>query len=117
MEKAGKKSTGRPSQTVTRENSIGIRLTKSERFIIYQKARRTGMNLSTYIRQMAISGKVIARLNEEDRQLVRQLIQMSGDIHQLVVTAQEAGMLKATMHYEALRNKIDKLIDQFNHDK
>jgi hypothetical protein len=117
MEKVGKKNAGRPAQIVTRENSLGIRLTKSERFIIFQKARRTGMNLSTYIRQMAINGKVIAQLSEEDRQIVRQLIQMSGDIHQLVVTAQEAGMLKATMHYEVLRNRIDTLINQFNHDK
>jgi hypothetical protein len=117
MNNPSKKHTGRPTQPITRENSTGIRLTKSERFIIQQRARRTGMNLTTYIREMAVNGKVVSRLSEEDRQIVRQLIQMSGDIHQLVKAAKEAGLPKATLHYEALRNRIDNLLNQFSHDK
>jgi hypothetical protein len=117
MKNSGKKGTGRPSTTEARENTTGIRLTKAERFIIVQKARRTGMNLTTYIRQMAINGKVVGRFSEEDRQIVRELIQMSSDIHQVATVAKEAGILKATHHYEALRDRIDQLLNWLDHDK
>jgi len=117
MSNPTKKNTGRPIQPVKRENAIGIRLTPVERFRIEQKAGRTGMNLTTYIRQMALTGKIIDRLTEEDRQILRQLIQMSCSISELAKVASDAGMLKAMFHFEALRNRIDNLIDQFNHDK
>jgi len=117
MKNSGKKGTGRPSGADARGNTTGVRLTKAERFLIVQKARRTGMNLTTYIRQMALSGRVIARLNEEDWQIVKQLIRMSDDIHQLATVAKEAGILKATLHYETLRNRIDELLTRLDHDK
>lgn len=117
MTNSGKKSKGRPSLSDARANTTGIRLTKAERFIITQKARRTGMNLTTYIRQMAINGKVVGRFSEEDRQIVRELIQMSGDIHQVATVAKEAGILKATHHYQALRDRIDQLLTRLDHDK
>jgi hypothetical protein len=117
MKNSGKKGTGRLSTADARENTTGIRLTKAERFIIVQKARRTGMNLTTYIRQMAIAGKVVGRLSEEDRQIVRELIQMSSDIHQVAMVAKQAGILKATHHYEALRDRIDQLLNRLDHDK
>ena len=117
MSSSTKKTTGRPTQPVKRENAIGIRLTQAERFIIVQKARRSGMNFTNYIRQMAITGKIIDRLTEEDRQILRQLIQMSGSVSALAKTASDAGMLKAMFLFEALRSRIDNLIDQFNHDK
>jgi hypothetical protein len=41
---------------------------------------------------------------------------MSGDLHQLVKVANEAGMLKAALHFEALRNKFDGLIKLLDHD-
>ncbi len=117
MNNPTKKNTGRPLLPVKRENTTGIRLTKAEHFIITQKARRTGINLTTYIRQMAIHGTVVARLTDEDRQFVRQLIQLSNDMNQLVQLAREQGILKAMLHFETTRNKIDELLKQLSHDK
>ena len=117
MTSQSKKNTGRPTKPIKREKPMGVRLTASERFIITQKAERTGMTITAYLRHMAIHGKVIARLSEEDRRIFRQLIQLAGEIHQLVVIAEKEGMLKATLQYEGLRTRIDNLIDQFNHDK
>jgi hypothetical protein len=117
MTNQAKKNTGRPSQPVKRENAIGIRLTLSERFIIEEKAERASMRLTAYLRHMAIHGKVIARLSEEDRKIVRQLIQMTNEIHELVVLADKEGMLRAILEFESVRNRIDNLIDQFNYDK
>jgi len=117
MSNPTKKQTGRPVLAVKRENTTGIRLTKAEHFILTQKAKRTGMNLTTYIRQVAIHGTVVARLTEEDRQFVRQLIQLSNDLHQLVLLAREQGILKVVLHFEVMRDKIDALLKQLNHDK
>lgn len=96
---------------------MGIRLTASERFIIKQKAERAGMSLTAYLRHMAIHGKVIERLNNEDRENLRQLIKMNNEIHDLVALADKEGMVKAIFQFEGLRSRIDNLIDQFNHDK
>ena len=83
---------------------MAVRLTASERFIIKQKAERAGMTLTAYLRHMAIHGKIIDRLNEEDRKNIRQLIQMNNEIHELVVLAEKEGMVKATVQYEGLRS-------------
>lgn len=117
MSSQSRKNTGRPTKPIKREKSMGVRLTISERFIITKKAERAGMTLTAYLRHVAIHGKVTARPSEEDRNIARQLIKMTTEIHQLVVIADKEGMLKATAQYESLRNRIDNLIDQFNHDK
>jgi len=117
MTSQSKKNTGRPTKPIKREKPMGVRLTASERFIITQKAERAGMTQTAYIRHQAIHGKVIARPSEEDRNIARQLIKMAADIHQLVMIADKEGMLRATIQYESLRNRIDKLIDHFNCDK
>ena len=96
---------------------MGVRLTVAERFIITQKAERAGMSLTAYLRHMAIHGKIIDRLNEEDRENIRQLIKMNNEIHELVVLADKEGMVTAIFQFEGLRHRIDNLIDQFNHDK
>lgn len=96
---------------------MAVRQTVSERFIITEKAKRAGMTLTSYLRHMAIHGKLIERLSEQDRKDLRNLIQMTNEIHKLVVLAEKEGMLKATVEYESLRNRISSLIDQINHDK
>ncbi len=117
MESSKKKTAGRPVQLTKRESSTGIRLTKAERFIIFQKARRTGMTLTSYIRQMAIRGTVETRFTDEERQVVSQLVQMSTDIHQLAQVAKDQGILKAMLHFESMRNKFDGLLNRIRHDK
>ncbi len=96
MTNSGKKQKGRPSLSDARENTTGIRLTKAERFIITQKARRTGMNLTTYIRQMAINGKVIGRFGDEDRQILREL---SSDVQKRYSPDRNGG--KRGRHFES----------------
>jgi len=117
MNNQTRKSTGRPAQPIKRDKPMGFRLTASERFIIKQKAERAGMSLTAYLRHMAIHGKVIDRLNEEDRENIRQLIKMTNEIHELVVLADKEGMVKAIFQFEGLRYRIDNLIDQYNYDK
>jgi len=117
MDNQMKKNTGRPAKPIKREKAIGIRLTQVERFIITQKAERAGMTMPAYLRHTAIHGKIIARLNEEDRKIYRQLIQMTNEIHELVVLADKEGMLRAIFQFEGVIIRIDNLIEQLNHDK
>ena len=116
MNNQTKKSNGRPAKPIKREKPMGVRLTVTKRFIITQKAERAGMSLTAYLRHKAIHGKIIERLNEEDRENIRQLIKMNNKIHELVVLADKEGMVKAIFQFEGLRHRIDNLIDQFNHD-
>ena len=116
MNSQSKKNTGRPAKPIKRERSMAVRLTATERFVITQKAERAGMTLTAYLRHIAMNGKVFARVSEEDRNIARQLIKMTNEIHELVVLADKEGMIKAIFLIEGLRFRIDNLIEQFNHD-
>jgi len=61
MEGERRKCGGRPKQNIKRESATGVRFTKAEYLIIKQKASIAGMRITTYIREMALHGKIIAR--------------------------------------------------------
>jgi hypothetical protein len=112
-----KKTPGRPKKIVKRELTSGIRLTKSEAFIIREKAQKAGLCFTDYIRKTAIYGEVKARFTEEERQFVRGLIGMSNNLNQLVKVGHQEGLLHATLHFEQYRDQIDDLLNQLRHGK
>ena len=101
---------GRPKKIVKREKFTGVRLTKSEHFIVKEKALKAGLPLSGYVRQMAINGTVKARLNEEERHFVRQLIGMANNLNQVAKSCHEEGVLKAILYFENYRTQLDELL-------
>lgn len=103
---------GRPRKAIKRESGTGVRFTKAEYFIVRQKANKAGLKLTEYIRAMAIEGKVIARLNEEEKNFFRQLIGMANNLNQLTKKAHQEGMLKAILHLEKYCKQIDQLLIQ-----
>lgn len=117
MEKvrANKKPAGRPAKSTKKEIRAAIRFSKTEHFVIRQKAARAGLKVSAYIRQIAIQGQVTNRLNEEDRHFVRQLIGMSNNLNQLTKNSHQEGMLKTMYYFEVFRNQIDLLLHKLNH--
>lgn len=112
MESEKRNSGGRPKKVVKRESATGIRFTKSEYFIIKQKASKAGIRITTYIRQMALEGNVIARISEEERHFVRQLIGISNNLNQLTKKGHQEGLLTAVLLFEKYRNIIDELLEQ-----
>jgi len=112
MESEKRKSNGRPKQVIKRESATGIRFTKAEYFVIKQKASKAGICITTYIRQTALNGKVIARMSEEERHFVRQLIGISNNLNQLTKKAHQEGLLTAVLLFEKYRNIIDELLVQ-----
>lgn len=103
---------GRPRKAVNR-TVTSLRLTKVEYYVIKSKATKAGLRVTAYIRQMAINGKVTARLNEEERQFVRELVGISNNLNQLTKKGHQEGLLTAVLMFEKYRNMIDELLEKF----
>src|SRR5690349_14297034 len=92
--KDNRKPVGRPVKAIKKEIRSCIRFSKTEYFIIRQKASEAGVKPSAYVREVAINGRVIKRLTEEERQFVRLLVAMSNNLNQLTKNSYKEGMLK-----------------------
>lgn len=53
-----KKPAGRPAKGIKKDIRTAIRFSKTEYFIVRQKATKAGIKVSAYIRQIAIEGAV-----------------------------------------------------------
>ena len=96
--------------------SITTAVTTAQHFIIKQKARQAGVNLSEYMRQMAIDGQLISRWSEEERQIFKKLVEMSNGINQLARNAQKEGTTNIMLYFNQYRDRIDEVVKQLSHD-
>jgi len=112
MESVKRNSGGRPKKVIKRESATGIRFTQAEYFIIKQKASEAGVCITTYIRKMALEGKVIARMNEEERHFYRQLSGMSQNFNQLTKKAHQEGIITAVFLFEKYRDMMDEIVEK-----
>jgi hypothetical protein len=103
---------GRPKKDVKKLIVTAVRFTKVEHFIVKQKALKAGLGVSVYLRLMALNGQVIAKLSEEERHIVRDLIGMSNNINQLAKRAHQEGLLKALLSFESYRDQLDALLQK-----
>ena len=108
---------GRPRKPVRKEIVIGTRFSKAEHFVVKEKASKAGLKPSEYVRTICIHGEVKARINEEERHFVRQLIGMANNINQLTKMANQQGILRIAVHFEKYRTEIDQLLKALRHDK
>ncbi len=111
-ERQTKHKGGRPKMLVKKESATGVRFSKSEYFIVKHKAEKAGLKISAYIRRMSINGQVMQRLNDEERQFVRQLVGISNNLNQLTKKAHQAGIHTIQINLEAYRNTINELLLQ-----
>ncbi len=107
-----KQRNGRPKKSVKKEIIKSIRFSKVEYYVIKQKAFRAGTKITFYIRQMAVEGRIISRLNDEERLFVRQLIGMANNLNQLTKKGHQEGLLTAIMMFEKYKNLIDELLEK-----
>jgi hypothetical protein len=101
---------GRPRKAVKKEITIGIRFSRIEHFVIKEKSSIAGVKPSEYIRRITLAGIVKARITDEDRHLVRQLVGMANNLNQLTKLANQQGLMRIVLHFEEYRNKIDGLL-------
>ena len=105
-----RKKAGRPAKDIKKEIRACVRITRAEYFFIREQAAKAGMKLSAYLREAIFEDKVIARLTEEERQVVRQLIGMANNINQIAKVCHQEGLLSALWQFESYRNHIDELL-------
>ena len=61
---------------------------------------------------MALNGKIISTLNEEERLFVRQLIGMANNLNQLTKKGHQEGLLTAVLMFEKYKNLMDELLEK-----
>ncbi|UPK72856.1 plasmid mobilization protein [Chitinophaga filiformis] len=108
---------GRPPKAIRKEICTGVRFTKTEYFIVREKAIKAGLRYTVYVRQMALFGGVIARLSNDERTYIKQLIGMANNINQVSKQAHKEGMLNAMLLFESYRKQIDRLLNRLRRDK
>lgn len=99
------------------EKFVGFFVTKVQYFVIRQKAEKAKVNISDYMRQMAVNGYVKVKWTEEEREMVRQLFGVSADIHRLVELAGKEGALQAALLFAKYRGIMDEIVNKLCHDR
>lgn len=113
---SGKK--GRPpKKTATRQKNIGFYMTLAQYAVIERRAEAAGVNISDYMRQVAIQGEVRAKWTAEEREMVKRLIGMSVDLQGLVTAAGEQGVALAAELFMKYRGDLDEVIKILCHDR
>jgi hypothetical protein len=93
---------------------VGFYVTNTQYFIIQQKVAMAGVNISDYMRQLAIYGKVKARWTAEEREIFKRMVSISNDLHQLVAVARQEGASSVLLHFERYRQLIDDVIKRLS---
>jgi Mobilization protein NikA len=104
------KKAGRPVQDNKKDVRAAVRFSALEYYVVKQKAIRSGLTISSYIRQTALSGKVISRLTTEEVHFVRQLIGMSNNINQVAKTCHSQGLFEAMAYFEQYQAQLDEIL-------
>ena len=108
---------GRPKKVIKREAATGVRFTKSEYFIVKQKASKAGMKITVYVRTMAVEGLVKARPHPVDKALEKQLSGMANNINQITKLAHQQGMLSALLFFEKLKEELHHILNKLRDDQ
>ena len=105
-----KRKGGRPAKKIKMEIRACVRFSKYEYFVIKEKASKTGLSASAYLREIAINGQVKNRLSDEEHKYVRQLIGMANNINQIAKACHAEGVLRAMQYFENYRSQIDEVL-------
>jgi len=101
------KTIGRPKKAIRLEKKVKFSVTAAHYLVIQQKAADAGVTIPEFLRQSSINGQVKPRWTPEERDIFKQLVSMSNDIHQMRETAQKEGVLSAILYFEKYRDNID----------
>jgi len=105
-----KKRAGRPTKSVKKELRATVRFTRPEYFIVTEKAAQAGLTPSAYLRQVAIQGRVMARLTDEDKQDIRTIVGMANNINQIAKCCHQEGAVKASLYFRSYRPIFDHFL-------
>jgi hypothetical protein len=106
-EEKKKKRAGRPAK---KEINASVRFSRSEYFIVKEKASTCGVSVSNYIRQASIYLKITPRLTDEERHFRRQLIGMANNMNQMAKACQQEGLFEAMVLFENYRQQLIEVL-------
>ena len=97
-----------------RNKNVSIWVSNAERFIIQERAALVGLKISPFVRECAMKGQVQARHKIEERQFFRETVDISNALNQLLVMAEEEGMLAVALEFQHYRDRVNGLLKGFN---
>lgn len=115
--KKKKRQAGRPVKSVKRDIRAGVRFSKSEYFVIKEKATKAGLKTSEYIRQTAIYATIKARLTPEERIIIKSLIGMANNINQIAKACHQENVLQAMYYFQSTIKEFDEILKKLKNDK
>ena len=108
---------GRPKKAIVQEKFVGYFVTKAQHLVIQQKAAKAKVNISDYMRQVAVNAYVKAKWTKKEREMVKTLIAMSAEVHRLVEMARKDGAAQTALYFSECRGVMDNLINALCHDR
>jgi hypothetical protein len=111
------KITGRPPKAKKQEKNIGFFVTNEQYAVIQEKAAQAKVNISDYMRQMAVNGYVKIRWTATDVANLKQLVELSNALHAVAGIAEKEGALSAMAFFAGYRDRIDVVIKSLEDDR
>jgi hypothetical protein len=102
----------RTPKGLDRLKRVTLNLTEPEYEIIKRNALKAGIPLGAFARLIALEGRVLARLEDGDRELLREVVRLSNDLHQLAMSACSAGGVEMSESFILARNAVDDLLNR-----
>lgn len=107
---------GRPIKILKKESGIRVRLSKTERYLISEKAKKAGLKISDWVRQAAKSAKITTRFSADEMSMMRTLTGMANNLNQLTKLAHQQGLLVIQQKCRELLSLIDDALKSFVRD-
>ena len=112
---ARKHKGGRPTKAVKRESKLGFNATAVERLVIQEKAKRSGLRIADYLRDIAMQGKPRTRPTPAELQLHRDLTGIANNLNQLTKEAHKQNLAvlvpRLLRTLEEVTNALKKIQD------
>lgn len=74
-----RKKGGRPPKAVKKDQLLAVKCTRSERFIIESRAKNANLNVSEYLREIAITGKI----DRQEKALPREVLNFTATLNHM----------------------------------
>ncbi len=100
---------GRPrvAKGKARTKTLSTKLSVAEWKIVMKRIADAGKHPSVYLREVLLSGRVVATRTQEDRQQIRMLEGGCNNLNQLARLAHQQGV-------QSVRERLLALLDEFN---
>lgn len=104
------KRPGRPEKAVKKEVRAAVRFTGEEYQTLQDRAKQAGIKVSAFIREAVFKTKIVARLSEEERGFIRELVGMSQHLNQVARLCHRENLPQTAEYFERYRGRLDAVL-------